>query len=147
MYYRKVCSFPWASSQIKLQVVHAPGMPGTFSLPLRVSNPKMHHDTCMHVPCCTKGSLTSCFLWSRWRGKGFLEFLHSRCMHNPQFYVTGKRPMDVTWYSSICMSTRHSRSGSAEWTTISKMDLFTRWNTKTQNCVHWNISGIDTYTQ
>ena len=30
----------------------------------------MHHGTCVtHVPCCIPGSLTSGFLWSRWRGK------------------------------------------------------------------------------
>ena len=36
------------------------------------------------------GSLTSGFLWSRWRGK---RSRHSRRMRNPQFYVSGKRPM------------------------------------------------------
>ena len=35
-----------------------------------VSDPDMHHGTCVtHVPCCMPGSLTSDFLWSRWRGK------------------------------------------------------------------------------
>ena len=30
----------------------------------------MHHGTCVtHMPCCMPGSLTSGFLWSRWRGK------------------------------------------------------------------------------
>ena len=28
---------------VKLRVAHAPGMPGTFSLPPRVSDPDMHH--------------------------------------------------------------------------------------------------------
>ena len=36
------------------------------------------------------GSLTSGFLWSRWRGK---RSRHSRRMRNPQFHVSGKRPM------------------------------------------------------
>ena len=36
------------------------------------------------------GSLTSGFLWSRWLGK---HSRHSRCMRNPQFCVSGKRPM------------------------------------------------------
>ena len=76
----------------KLWVAHAPGMPGTFCPPSRVSDPDMHHGTCMtHVPWCVPGSLTSCFLWSRWRWK---RFRHSRRMHNPQFYVSGKRPME-----------------------------------------------------
>ena len=58
---------PWASCQIrKLRVAHAPRMPGTFSPPPRVSDPDMHHGTCVaHVPWCMPGSLTSSFLWSR----------------------------------------------------------------------------------
>ena len=60
--------------------------------PPRVSDPDMHHGTCVTlVPWCMPGSLTSGFLWSRWRGK------HSRRMRNPQFYVSGKRPMDDRW--------------------------------------------------
>ena len=74
-----------------LQVAHAPGMPGTFSPSPRVCDPNMHHVTCMtHVPWCMPGSLTSGFLWSRWQGK---RSRHSRRMRNPQFYVSGKRPM------------------------------------------------------
>ena len=72
-------------------VAHAPGMPGTFSPSPRVSDPDMHHGTCVtHVSWCTPGSLTSGFLWSRWRGK---RSRHSRRMRNQQFYVSGKRPM------------------------------------------------------
>ena len=81
---------------VELRVAHAPGMPGKFSLPLRVSDPDMHHGTCMtHVPWCMPGSLTSGFLWNRWRGK---RFWHSRRMRNPQFYVSGKRPMHSTMH-------------------------------------------------
>ena len=53
---------------VKLRVVHAPGIPGTFSPSswVTVSNPDMHHGTCVtHVPRCKPGSLTSSFLWSR----------------------------------------------------------------------------------
>ena len=32
---------------VKLWVAHVPGIPGTFSLPMRVSNPDMHHGTCV----------------------------------------------------------------------------------------------------
>ena len=40
----------------KLSVVHAPGMPGTFSPLQRVSDPDMHHETCVtHVPWCMPG--------------------------------------------------------------------------------------------
>ena len=36
----------------------------------RVSDPDMHHGTCVvHVPWCMPGSLTGGFLWSQWRGK------------------------------------------------------------------------------
>ena len=66
-------------------------LPGTFSPPPRVSDPDIHHGTCVtHVPWCMSGSFTSCFLWSRWCRK---RSRHSRCMHNPQFYVIGKRPI------------------------------------------------------
>ena len=76
---------------VKLWVAHAPGMPGTFSPPPRVSDPDMHHGTCVtHVPWCMPGSLISYFLWNRWRGK---RSRHPRRMRNPQFYVSGKRPM------------------------------------------------------
>ena len=69
----------------KFRIAHAPGMPGT------VSDPDMHHGTCVtHMPWCIPGPLTSGFLWSRWRGK---RSRHSRRMRNPQFYVSGKRPM------------------------------------------------------
>ena len=75
----------------KLQVAHAAGMPGTFSPPPRVSDPDMHHGTCVtHVPSCMSRSLISGFLWSRCRGK---RFRHSRCTRNTHFYVSGKRPM------------------------------------------------------
>ena len=82
----------WASCQIrKIAGAHAPGTPGTFSPPPRVSDTDMHHGTCVtHVPWCMQRSLTSGFLWNRRRGK---RFRHSRRMHNLQFYVSGKRPM------------------------------------------------------
>ena len=64
------------ASYVKLRVVHALGMSGTFSPPTR------------HVP----GLLTGGFLWSRWRGR---RSRHSRGMRNPQFYVSGKRPISI----------------------------------------------------
>ena len=77
----------------KLRVVHAQGMPGTFSPPPWVGDPDMHHGTCVtHVPWCMPGSLTSGFLWSRWRRK---RSRHSRRMRNPQFCISGKRPMQL----------------------------------------------------
>ena len=64
-------------------------LPGTFSPPPWISDPDMHHDTCVrHVPWCMPESLTSGLLWSQWGGK---RFRHSRRMRNPQFYVSCKR--------------------------------------------------------
>ena len=67
---------PWASCQIrKIADAHAPGMPETFSPRPPVSDPDMHHSTCVtHVPWCMLGSLTNGFLWSRSRGKTFPAF-------------------------------------------------------------------------
>ena len=65
---------------VKWWIAHAPGMPGTFSPSPRVSDPDMHHGTCVtHVPWFMAGSLTSGFLWSRWRGK---RSRHSRRMRS-----------------------------------------------------------------
>ena len=83
----------------KLRVVHARAMPGTFSPPPRVSEPHMHHGTCVtHVPWCMPGSLTSSFLWSRWQGR---RSRHSQRMRNTQFYVSGKRTIAKELTSSI----------------------------------------------
>ena len=74
---------------VTLRVAHAPGMPGRFSPPSRVSYPDMHHCTCMtHVPWYMPGSLNSGSLYFRSRGK---HSRHSGHMCNPQFYVSSKR--------------------------------------------------------
>ena len=79
---------------VKLRVVHAPGVQGTFCPPPRVSDPDMQHGMSVtHVSWCIMGPLTIGFLWSRWPGK---PFRHSGCMRNPHFYVSGKRPTDRT---------------------------------------------------
>ena len=76
---------------VKLRVAHAPGLPGSFSPPSRVTHPDMQHGTCMtHVPWCILGSLTSGFLRNRWWGKRSQHFWR---MHSPQYYVSGNRPM------------------------------------------------------
>ena len=76
-----------------LRVAHAPRMPGAFFPPTRVSDPNMHYGMCVtHVPWCMPGSLTSGFLWSRWRGE---RSRHSWRMRNPQIYVSGKRPIEM----------------------------------------------------
>ena len=79
---------------VKLRVAHVPGIPGTFFLPPRISDPDMHHGMCLtHMPWCMPGLLTCGFLWNQWRGK---RSRHSWRMLNPQFYVSGKRPMIMT---------------------------------------------------
>ena len=82
----------------KLRVAHAPETPGTFFPPELVSDPVMHHGTCVtHVPWCMLGSLTSGFLLIRQREK---RSRHSRCICNPQFCVSGKRPIAFgRWHS------------------------------------------------
>ena len=81
---------------VNLQVAHAPGISATFSPPPWVSDPDMHQGTCVtHVLCCMPGSLTSGFLWNRWRGK---RSRHSRRLRNPRFYVSGKRSIDLVLF-------------------------------------------------
>ena len=103
---------------VKLQVSHVPGMPGNFSP--RDSDPDMHHDMCVaHVPWCMPGSLTSGFLWSRWRRK---RSRHSPPMHNPKFYASGERSMGNEGLSSGQCILDISRS---HFSTILTMDTHT----------------------
>ena len=80
----------------------------------RVSDPDINHSTYVtHVSWYMPGSLTSDFLWSRWRVK------RSRCswrMHNSHFFLCGKRPIwpgdppvlylcgRASWHSYRCLS-------------------------------------------
>ena len=85
------CDMGLLNRYLKLRVAHAPRMPGTFSPPPRVSDPVMHHGTCVtHMLWCMPDSLTSGFLWSRWRGK---RSRYSRRTRNPLIYISGKRPI------------------------------------------------------
>ena len=60
-----------------------------------VSDPGMYHDKCVsHVPGCMSGSLSRCGGGKRSR--------HSWLMRNPQFYVSGKRPIGCTGYMDPC---------------------------------------------
>ena len=61
-----------------------------------------HHGVAI-PPWCMPGSLTSGFLWSRWRGK---RSRYSRRMRNPRFCVSGKRPMYVVERRSAWALTR-----------------------------------------
>ena len=72
---------------VKLRVTRAPGIPGMFSTPPRVSDPAMQHGTCVtHAPWWMLWSLNSGFLWSQWRGK---PSRHSRRMRNFAYLVGG----------------------------------------------------------
>ena len=76
---------------VKLWVAHAPGMPGIFSLSLapRVSDPDMHHDTCMtHVPWCMPGSQTSGFFLIDGR-VNVLSILGASALRNFTYLVRG----------------------------------------------------------
>ena len=73
-------------------VVHASGMPGTFFPPPRVSDPDMHHGTCvMHVPWCMPGSLTSGFLWIRY-GENVLAIPDKCATRNFAYLLRGPWP-------------------------------------------------------
>ena len=70
----------------KLRVAHAPGMSGTFSPPSRVSDPNMHYGPCVTpVPWRMLESLTSSFVWSRWRRKRSRHF--SACATRNSVYL------------------------------------------------------------
>ena len=89
----RVWDVVWASYQIrKITGCACAGNAGNVSLAPRVSDPDIHHGTCVtHVPWYMPGSLTSGFLWRRWRGK---RSQYSRRMRNSHFYVSGKRPIE-----------------------------------------------------
>ena len=90
-YMLKFCCHGPLTKYGKLRVAHEPEIPGKFSPPPRVSDPDMHHGTCVtHVRWCMPGSLVRGFLGSWLWGK---RSRHSRRMRNPQFYVIGKRPV------------------------------------------------------
>ena len=50
--YHSKCHGPLAR-YIKLEIAYVLGIPGTFSLPLRVSYPSMHHSTSLTLSQCT----------------------------------------------------------------------------------------------
>ena len=70
---------------------------------------------------CRDGSLTSRFLWSRWWGKCSR---HARRMRNPQFCVSGKRPMPVSRPIVNC----HQSHPNASMKKSSKLTNFYWWN-------------------
>ena len=94
-----MCSHGPLAKYVKLLVYPCAANPGMFSPPTQVSDPDMHHGTCvMRVPWCMSGLPTSSFLWNQWREK---RSRHSRCMRNPQFCVSGSRP--IGWKACDCV--------------------------------------------
>ena len=95
--HRAFLTSSWGSYQIRkiAGCACARNAGNVFPAP-RVSDPDMHHGTCVtHVPWRMPGLLTSGFIWSRLRGK---RSRHFQRMRNPQFCISGKRPI-----------TRHNR--------------------------------------
>ena len=103
----------WASYKIrKIAGAHAPGTPGMFSPPPRASDPDMHHGTCVtHVPWCMPGSLTSGFLWSRWRGKTFPAFAAHAQPAILRIWQEAHRNVNSTRHKNI--ATGNNKIGSA----------------------------------
>ena len=89
LFYMDAITYPWASCQIrKIADCACARNAGNVFPPPRVSDPDMHHGTCVtHVTWCMPELLTSGFFQSQWRGK---RSRHSRRMRNPKFYVSGK---------------------------------------------------------
>ena len=84
---------------VKLRVVYAPGMPGTFSSPPRVSDPDVHHGTCVtHMPCWMSGSLTRGFLWTQWWGK---RSLHPGACTTRNFAYLVRRQLVYEIYENV----------------------------------------------
>ena len=110
---------PWASCQIRqIAGAHAPGMPGTFSPPPRISNTDMHHGTCVtHVSWCMPGSLTPGFLWIRPGGK---RSRHSRRMRNPQFSYLVRGPYKKR---KFLYSVNGAKSSAATWYRLIKLNM------------------------
>ena len=79
---------------VKLWEAHVPGMPGTFSPPptSKETASKRSRHAWWHVRCA-RAVMDVGIANLRWWGK---RSRHSRRMRNPQFYVSGKRPMSPT---------------------------------------------------
>ena len=61
-----------------------------FPRPPQVSDPDMHHGTCVtHVPWCMPGLLTSGFLWSWCRGKSYTGISGACATRNFTYLVRG----------------------------------------------------------
>ena len=89
----------WASRYVKLRIVHAPGMPGTFSPPL--TSKETASTRSRHAPRHVRDARAVMHVGianPRWWGK---RSRHSRHMRNPKFYLSGKRPMQLRYLVTI----------------------------------------------
>ena len=89
---------------VKLRVVHAPGMPGTFSLPptsMETASKRSRHASrhVRHAPVVMHVGIANPRRWGK-------RSRHTQRMRNPQFYVSGKRSMQ----SGFCMKNRNIKS-------------------------------------
>ena len=127
-----VCSNGPLTRYVKLQVAHAPGMPGTFphhrlQRKLVVSEPGMQHGTCVtHVPWCMSGSITRdggenahahaqtviLRIWGPWRLPFQVTYWKSlRLKHTPIYtwkitdYTTQRMATCYFWWKPAMMST------------------------------------------
>ena len=93
-----------------LWVAHAPEMPGTSFPPLRVSDPDVHHGTCVtHVPWCMPEIANQGFYFKIGGGEN-VPGIPGTTLRNLQCWVSGKRPMlSISFYTQqlsswLCMT-------------------------------------------
>ena len=103
-----------------MRFADALGMPGTFSSLPRVSDPKMHHGTCVtHVSWCMPGLLPGGLPLSLWRGK---RSRHSRRMYNPQFTYMLRAHVECRWfYGSVSKYAMKMRT--ILWSNIQQLNI------------------------
>ena len=94
---------------IKLWVAHVLGMPGIFSLlpnSKETASKRSHHASwhVRHAHAVIHFGIAD--PW--WQGK---HSWHSRRMCNPQFCISGKRPMmQLSWFRQFCIVNDHAKT-------------------------------------
>ena len=106
-------------------VAHAPGIPGTFSTPLRASNPVMHHGMCVtHVPWCMPGSLTSGFPFGGRENVSGIAFMFVQNHSNWLCHSNEEEWYRLQIFVYVCSNDQHTRSGLMESVVYSSELLF-----------------------
>ena len=122
-----------------------------FFPPPRVSNPDMHHGTCVtHVPWCMPGSLTSSSLWSQWQGKN-TRHPGACATHNFMYLMRGpwawfqfgdKNDLVVHGGAMNQQVYRHVlRQSLLARARVTPEQLSPRWCSTPQNPSHYGFSG------